>query len=74
MDFLLIVLGVLVVAIVGFKVVEKARAKLCDAHVYKHLENGELLYCDEKQDTHKDYEYLGTAKVKCEKVNRCSLA
>jgi hypothetical protein len=71
MDISWLILAVLVVAGVFWFI---RKAKLCEAHVYKHLETGELLYCDEQQATHRDYEYLGTAKVKCEKVNRCSLA
>jgi len=66
----LLIAGVIVAGIV----VVVRKVKLCDAHVYKHLENGELLYCDAKQATHRDYQYLGTSKVKCDRVNRCSLA
>jgi len=53
---------------------KNAKAKLCDAHIYKHLELGTLLYCDSEQATHTDYQYLGTAKVRCESVGRCSLS
>ena len=72
-------LSLLVLAALGFAAAErfdllKAKIKLCDAHIYKHLENGELLYCDAEQATHADYKYLGTAKVDCSKVGRCSLA
>ena len=52
----------------------KEKIELCDAHVYKHLENGTLLYCDSEQATHADYQYLGTAKVNCKNVGNCSLA
>ena len=64
--------GVLLALVVGaalafataghFGLVE-AKVKLCEAHIYKHKEFGTLLYCDAKQDTHRDYDYLGTAKV-----------
>jgi len=72
-------LSLVVAAALGFAVAErfdlvKAKIDLCEAHIYKHLENGELLYCDSKQATHADYEYLGTAKVNCKNVGRCSLA
>lgn len=53
---------------------DKARVKLCDAHVYKHLELGTLLYCDSEQATHTNYQYLGTAKIACDNVGRCSLS
>jgi len=74
-----LLLSLIVAAALGFAVAERfgliaAKVKLCEAHIYKHLENGELLYCDAKQATHADYEYLGTAKVNCENVGRCSLA
>ena len=62
-------------AIVGeYEVYKKGKVKLCDAHVYKHLELGTLLYCDAEQATHTNYQYLGTAKVKCENLGRCSLS
>ena len=64
-------LGVAAAEKFGFEV---AKVELCEAHVYKHLELGTLLYCDSEQATHTDYQYLGTAKVPCDKVNRCSLA
>ena len=41
------------------------------AHVYKHLENGALVYCDRKQTTHVSYSYLGTAKLPRRLVGRC---
>jgi hypothetical protein len=68
-----------VAAALGFAVAErfglaKAKVELCEAHIYKHLELGTLLYCDSEQATHTDYQYLGTAKVPCDKVGRCSLA
>jgi len=68
----LVALGL--VGVREFKEAREAKAALCDAHIYKHLELGTLLYCDEEQATHSDYQYLGTAKVKCENVNSCSLA
>ena len=52
----------------------KAKVELCDAHIYKHLELGTLLYCDSEQATHTDYQYLGTAKVNCKNVGSCSLS
>ena len=72
-------ISLVVAAALGFAVAErfglvKAKIELCDAHVYKHLENGELLYCDSEQATHKDYQYLGTSKVNCKNVGNCSLA
>ena len=63
--------------LVGVREVQELRKEkeaLCDAHIYKHLELGTLLYCDEEQTTHTDYQYLGTAKVKCSNVNSCSLS
>ncbi len=70
-----VVISLVVIGALGAAIGDKfAKVKLCDAHVYKHLENGELLYCDAAQATHKDYEYLGTSKVDCKNVNRCSLA
>ena len=71
------IVAVVTLAALGFAAwgeFQKAKVKLCDAHVYKHLENGTLLYCDSEQATHKDYQYLGTSKVKCENVGNCSLA
>ena len=73
------ILSLVVAAALGFVAAErfgllKAKIELCEAHIYKHLENGELLYCDAEQATHTDYKYLGTAKVDCNKVGRCSLA
>jgi hypothetical protein len=70
----LVVLAGLGVAVAEKFGVEVAKVELCEAHVYKHLELGTLLYCDSEQATHTDYKYLGTAKVPCDKVNRCSLA
>ena len=72
-------LSLVVLAALSFAAAErfdlvKAKVELCEAHIYKHLENGELLYCDAEQTTHADYKYLGTAKVDCNKVGRCSLA
>ena len=72
-----VLLSLIVIAALGAAVgdkIMKEKIVLCEAHVYKHLENGELLYCDSAQATHKDYEYLGTSKVNCKNVNRCSLA
>ena len=74
-----VLLSLLVAVALGFAAAErfdlvKAKVDLCEAHIYKHLENGELLYCDAEQTTHADYKYLGTAKVDCNKVGRCSLA
>ena len=63
-----------VLGLAAFNEFKNAKIKLCDSHVYKHLELGTLLYCDAEQATHKDYQYLGTAKVKCENVGSCSLA
>ena len=71
------VISFVALAFVGvqeFKEMRKVKVALCDAHVYKHLELGTLLYCDDAQATHKNYQYLGTAKVKCENVGSCSLA
>ena len=70
----LVVLAGLGVAVAEKFGVEVAKVELCEAHVYKHLELGTLLYCDSEQATHTDYQYLGTAKVRCDKVGRCSLA
>jgi len=72
-------LALFVAAALGFAVAERfgkveAKVELCEAHIYKHLELGTLLYCDSEQATHTDYQYLGTAKVPCSKVGRCSLA
>ena len=70
-----VLMSLVVIGALGAAVADKfAKIKLCDAHVYKHLENGELLYCSTKQATHKDYQYLGTSKVNCDNVGRCSLA
>ena len=74
-----LLLSLITAAALGFAVAErfdlvKAKVELCEAHVYKHLELGTLLYCDAEQTTHTDYKYLGTAKVPCVKVGRCSLA
>jgi hypothetical protein len=70
-----VLMSLVVIGALGAAVGDKlAKVKLCEAHVYKHLENGELLYCDTKQATHKDYQYIGTSKVDCKNVNRCSLA
>jgi len=66
-----VVLGAALADVMG---VGAAKVKLCDAHIYKHKELGTLLYCDAQQATHRDYDYLGTAKVDCDKVGRCSLA
>ena len=66
------ILAAILFGIVGYFIWKKD--ELCDAYVYKHLETGELLYCDEEQATHTDYQFVGQAKVKCEKVNRCSLS
>lgn len=72
-------LSLVVAAALGFVVAErfdlvKVKVDLCDAHIYKHLESGELLYCDSKQASHANHEYLGTSKVNCKNVNRCSLS
>ena len=73
------ILSLVVLAALGFAAAERfglvgAKIKLCDAHIYKHLENGTLLYCDSEQATHADYQYLGTSKVNCKNVGNCSLA
>lgn len=72
-------LSLVVLAALAFVAAErfdlvKAKIKLCDAHIYKHLENGTLQYCDTKQATHADFEYLGTAKVNCKNVGSCSFS
>lgn len=72
--FAALVTGAVLAVMLGDGLRAKAKVKLCDAHIYKHLENGTLLYCSTKQATHKDYDYLGTAKVDCDNVGRCSLA
>ena len=57
-------------------VVEVRRPKrLCDAFIYKHRENGTLLYCENDEgDNTRDFRKLGEAKVPCHLVGRCSLA
>jgi len=72
--FAALIAGAVIAVALGDAFRAEAKVKLCDAHIYKHLENGTLLYCDAKQATHKDYQYLGTAKVNCDNVGRCSLA
>ena len=57
------IVALVLVAVREFKEARAAKEALCDAHIYKHLELGTLLYCDEAQATHTDYKYLGTAKV-----------
>jgi uncharacterized membrane protein YuzA (DUF378 family) len=52
----------------------KAKIELCDAHIYKNKEDGSLLYCDSKQASHASHDYLGTSKVNCKNVGRCSLS
>jgi hypothetical protein len=74
-----VLLTLLIAAVLGVAAARefdllKGKVDLCEAHVYKHLELGTLLYCDAAQATHTDYQYLGTAKVPCDKVGRCSLA
>lgn len=74
-----VILQLLVIAGLGLAVAEhfgivKAKIELCDAHIYKHLENGTMQYCDTKQATHADFEYLGTAKVNCKNVGSCSFS
>lgn len=66
----IIVLGALGAA-VGDKFM---KVKLCDAHIYKNKEDGSLLYCDSEQASHANHDYLGTSKVECKNVNRCSLS
>jgi len=66
----LVVLGALVAAVAD----KLAKVKLCDAHVYKNKEDGTLLYCDSEQANHASHDYLGTSKVDCNNVNRCSLS
>ena len=66
--------AIAVAGIREFQAARKGKAALCDAHIYKHLELGTLLYCDSAQATHTDYQYLGTAKVKCSNVGNCSLS
>ncbi len=68
------IVALVLVGVREFKEVRAEKDALCDAHVYKHLELGTLLYCSEAQATHTDYKYLGTAKVKCANVGSCSLA
>ena len=70
-----ILISIVVVAALGAAVADKfAKVKLCDAHIYKNKEDGSLLYCDSKQASHSNHTYLGTSKVDCKNVNRCSLA
>ena len=66
----IVVLGALIAAVAD----KFAKIKLCDAHIYKNKEDGSLLYCDSKQASHANHDYLGTSKVNCKNVNRCSLS
>lgn len=70
-----VLVSFVVIGALGAAIGDKfAKVKLCDAHVYKHKESGELLYCDSEQASHSNHDYLGTSKVDCKNVNRCSLA
>lgn len=71
--FAALVAGAVVAVLLGDALRPAAKVKLCDAHIYKHKELGTLEYCDAAQATHKDFDYLGTAKVDCDNVGRCSL-
>ena len=66
----IVVLGALIAAVAD----KFVKVKLCDAHVYKNKEDGSLLYCDSEQASHANHDYLGTSKVNCKNVNRCSLS
>ena len=72
-------LSLVVLAALAFVAAErfdlvKVKIDLCDAHVYKNKEDGSLLYCDSIQASHANHDYLGTSKVNCKNVNRCSLS
>lgn len=70
-----VLISLVVIAALGAAVGDKvAKVKLCDAHIYKNKEDGTLLYCDSKQANHASHDYLGTSKVDCANVNRCSLS
>jgi len=70
-----VLISLVVIAALGAAVGDKlAKVKLCDAHIYKNKEDGSLLYCDSKQASHANHDYLGTSKVDCANVNRCSLS
>lgn len=57
-------------------VVEIRRPKrLCHAFIYKHKENGSIIYCENDQgDETRDFRKLGEGEMPCDLVDRCSLA
>ncbi len=71
-------LSLVVLAALAFVAAERFglvnKVKLCEAHIYKNKEDGSLLYCDSEQASHANHDYLGTSKVDCKNVNRCSLS
>jgi len=54
--------------------VGKGGDNLVEAHIYKHVESGVLVYCNTKQASHGNHKYLGTAKVKEKNVVTCKFS
>lgn len=49
-------------------------ARSVDAWIYKHKENGSIIYCDSDQIAPRDFTFLGTSKMPNNVVDHCSLA